>query len=298
MRIAACVKWVDRRPEVDALSGRSNHDPRSFGASPADQAALAWALRLGSAWDAEVVVLTVAPPGAEVMLREALAVGAHRAVRIEVEHRALGHDGQPDSASVAACLAAVLHDRPGGVDLVVCGDWSLDRGTGSVPVFLAAELGLGAAAGLVRLEPTARGALRVERRLDRGRREVLDVVAPAVISVEAATAVLPRASLPAVLAARSAPIDRVDAGLPPSPRTVRLEHRGPYRPRARELPAPAGDDPRRRILHLVGADRDRTPPRSVVAEPEAAAAAIHEQLLAWGIVEGPAAVPDGDPTDR
>ena len=79
--------------------------------------------------------------------------------------------------------------------------------------------------------------MRATRRLDGGRREVLDVAPPAVLSVEGAVARLRRASLPAELAARPAPIERA-----PGP-TGPVEHADavhPYRPRARAMPAPAG----------------------------------------------------------
>ena len=49
------------------------------------------------------------------------------------------------SAAVAPALAAVAAGR----DWVVCGDVSADRGSGSVPAFLAAELDAAQALGLV-----------------------------------------------------------------------------------------------------------------------------------------------------
>ena len=51
---------------------------------------------------------------------------------------------------MAAALAAVL--GPVGVSSVWCGDHSLDRGTGAVPAYLAAQLGLAQALGLVDVE--------------------------------------------------------------------------------------------------------------------------------------------------
>ena len=45
--IAACLKWVDRRPEVDPLDAHVSTDARTAGMSAADAAALEWALRTG-----------------------------------------------------------------------------------------------------------------------------------------------------------------------------------------------------------------------------------------------------------
>ena len=77
-----------------------------------------------------VEVVCLGPPAADDVLRDAIAVGADSVTRI---------DAAPDldSATVATALAQQLH----GADLVVCGDASVDRGTGSVPAYLAGELG-------------------------------------------------------------------------------------------------------------------------------------------------------------
>src|SRR6476619_6606198 len=121
--IGACLKWVDRRPEVDALTGAVSTDARTTGPSDADQAALELALRLAETSGSEVVAITAAPAAAEPMLRDALAAGAARAIRVEVALDA-------PSEHVAAALAGAL---PDDVDVVVCGTWSTDRGSGSVP---------------------------------------------------------------------------------------------------------------------------------------------------------------------
>ena len=164
-----------------------------------------------------------------------------------------------------------------------CGDWSLDRGSGSVPAFLAAELGAAQALGLVAVTPGATPSLVAERRLDRGRRERLTVPLPAVISLEGGSVRLRRAPLAAVLAAGSAPIEVVTPPSLAAEGRVRTERTGPYRPRARARVAPAGDaSPRDRILALTGALDATEPARTVSADPEAAADLILDQLRSWG----------------
>ena len=164
--------------------------------------------------------------------------------------------------------------------LVLCGDWSLDRGSASVPVFLSAELGIDAACGIVSLDDVSAGTLHVERRLDGGRREVLTVTGPAVVSVEGSVARLRRASLSGVLASRAASIvvltpTAVDWEAAP----VRV---GPFKPRARILNAPASADPRRRVEQLTGALTTRTPPQRLTLSPDDAATTILDQLRSWG----------------
>ncbi|HEX6419244.1 MAG TPA: mycofactocin-associated electron transfer flavoprotein beta subunit [Acidimicrobiales bacterium] len=268
--IGACLKWVDRRPEVDPLTGAVATDPRTSGASEADAAALEWGLRLGEAWGDEVVAVTAGPAAAEALLREALAAGAARAVRVDLPA------GAPSEA-VAAGLAGAL----AGAQVVVCGDWSLDRGSGAVPAYLAAHLGAAQALGLVDLAPGEPGSLRAERRLDGGRRERLAVAAPMVLSVEGRTR-LRRARLAGVLAARDA-----EVALHPGPpvRERPPARTAPYRPRARVLPPPGGRSPRERVLVLTGALADRTPPEQAVLDPGAAADRILDQLRAWGYLD-------------
>ena len=273
--IAVALKWVDLRPEIDPLSGAVHDDERVFGTSAADQAALEWALRLGEAWDRPVVAVTAGPRRAEQCVRDALAAGAARALHIDLPADAA-------SDAVAGAIADVVTDA----SLVLCGDWSVDRGSGSVPALIAAHLGVPQALGLVRLEiGDAPGRATVTRRLDHGRREVLAVDGTAVLSFEGASAELRRAALSSVLAAKRAPVEQV-AGVTGGDHRVRLIHRGPYRPRASARPAPSADlGPRERILALTGALVDRTPPRTVVAEPAEAADLILDQLRTWGYLD-------------
>jgi len=298
--VVACWKHVELRAGVDPLTGAVIPDPASAGPSPADEAALEWALRLGEAAGAPVVVLTAGGPGCEARLRDAVAAGADRAVRVPVDAEAM-------SSVVAATLAAAVRAIAGvGPDasptVVCCGDASLDRGSGSVPAFLAGELQAAQALGLVGLdlaawsEPGEDGdrAVVVERRLDRGRRERLRLVAPFVISVEAATARLRRSSLAGVLAAREAPVEVLAAvpvaeGARPieaSPSTgggVELVGQGPFRPRTRVVPAPPSRlGPQGRIAALTGALHERPATRTLVLEPEAAADELLSTLAEWG----------------
>ncbi|GAC1386461.1 MAG: hypothetical protein NVSMB4_13630 [Acidimicrobiales bacterium] len=278
--IAACIKWVDRRPDVDPLTGEVTHDPRASGASDADDAALEWALRLGEAWGLEVTALTAGPPAAEAVLRDALAAGAATAIRA-------GCPQDAPSEMVAELLAAAI---PEGAEIVVCGNWSLDRGSGSVPAYLAAHRRSAQALGLVSLtiDPAERASVGAERRLDGGRRERLRVPTPAVVSVEGGSARLRRASLARVLAAQRQTVHVVEtagSGGPGGGRHAPVVHRGPFRPRARALAAPGSDSARERILALTGALTDQTPPQRLVLGPAEAADRILDQLRTWGYLE-------------
>ena len=260
--IVAAMSWSWLETEVDPLTGAISADRHDRGPGQPELAALEYALRLAQRWDARVVAATVASAEADAMLRDALAAGAAEALRVEPA----GGAARPQPADLvgggqdsAAALAAALHQRYGVPDLVLCGDRSADRGTGSFPAFLAAALDTAQVLGVVRMEPQDGGVLRVHRRLDGGRREVLLVRRPAVMSVEAAGIRLRRAGLPATLASGRATIPVARGTAATAAQRIRVLGAHPYRPRPRELAGPSGT-PLRRTLELTGALTERTPP--------------------------------------
>jgi electron transfer flavoprotein beta subunit len=198
-------------------------------------------------------------------------------VRVDVDADHPAHD-------TVAALAPVLSAADLDAAVVVCGDHSADRGSGTFPAHLAHQLGAAQALGLIELEAgEVAGELTAVRRLDGGRRERLRIVAPAVCSVEGSVAELRRAPLAASLQLRDA-----EVGVRPGPLQHHVEppRLRPWRPPARVMPAPSGDRALERIVHLTGALVDRTPPRTVELDPPAAADAILEQLRAWGYLDG------------
>jgi electron transfer flavoprotein beta subunit len=272
MRIVVALKHVPLRVEVDALTGVATTVIREAGMSYADQAALEWALLIAGAWGGTVEAISVGPASSESVLRDALAVGAHRAVRVEAT---------PDAPSVS--VATAIATFAAGADLVVCGDYSLDRGSGSVPAFIAGELAVGQALGLVGITIGSAGNLDVVRRLDGGRRELLAVNGPAVISSEGSTARLRRGSLKASLAATRAPIEVV--GHAGGSHDLAVSARRSYRPRARVVPPPKGASALERIRSItapVGLGTGRSDPVELSAT--AAADAIIDALGRWGYV--------------
>jgi len=269
--IAACLKLVVARPEVDLLSGAVHDDTRFAGASEADRAALETALALGRRWDAPVLAVTAGTTAADTMLRDALACGASRAARVDLDPTA-------PSETVAHALAGVVAEAT----IVCCGDASLDRGSGSVPAYLAAHLGVAQLLGLVGIEAGEQpGTIRGVRRLDGGRREILHALGPAVVSLEGSVARLRRASLAATIAARTAQIEVVPG--PPDGHTPHLTRpTSPMRPRARVLPAPKGEPALARIYALTAALTTAAPPETVTLAPGAAADRILSALREWG----------------
>lgn len=269
--IAVCMKWVPGRPEVDALSGEVHTLGARFGGvSPADQAALEVALQLGARRSAPVAAITVGDERCEPVLRDALAAGAQQAIRIDVATPL-------SSADVARVLALVLGDA----SLVICGDYSSDRGSGSVPAYLAAELGIMQALGVVALAPQLHDML-LTRRLDGGRREHLRVGDHVVISVEGSVAQLRRASLANTLATRNARIQVIASSIT-AQRIISTTK--PFRPRPRTVARPQGNTALERLHSIT--DVASASARGEQIELTAAKSAMYilDTLARWGYIE-------------
>ncbi len=272
VEILVPIKWSALRTEFDALTGDAVMLEGRFGIDPASAAALEWALTLASESGAGVSALSVGPAAADEGLRVALASGVDRAVRVAAP---------PGIGSLSTAAAIAGHGS--AADLVVCGAWSEDGGSASVPPAVAAILDRPQACGLLSLE-WAQGDITGARRIPGGRRELLRVKLPAVVSVEPGTASLRRASMPAVLAAAGDEIEVIEHAAP-----VRLAAAGvvePYRPRPRSIPPPpAGEDHRERIQSLSGTIESGGRAQEVRLDPPEAAACIIEKLQEWGYLE-------------
>ncbi|GAA1087981.1 mycofactocin-associated electron transfer flavoprotein beta subunit [Nocardiopsis composta] len=279
MLIAVVLAPADPLPDVDPLTAEVRTGQRAVRLSPGDAAALERALRIADGLRAaagapRLLAVAAGPACHDSALREAAALGAE-VLRV-ARPAELPEDAEYE-AHTADALAGALTRGGARPDLVLCGAGPADA-PGALSAFLAHRLGAAQALGLVSLAPSGGGpgsGLTGVRRLDRGRREVLDIPLPAVCSVEGAGTELRRAPLAAALAAAGAPVPVLRA---PAPRPrVRTVSTGPARPRARPVPPPEGDA-HRRILALTGALE--RPDRPTVLGPLGAAEAA-DALLAF-----------------
>ena len=200
MRIAVCLKYVPDPStiEVDPLTGVIDAGRMLYMLNPADESALELALRLRPS-NGTVIVLSVGPPEADRLLREALAAGADAAVR--VWDRALSGT-KPVVTSILLAAALRVVDPP---DLVLCGGHSVDRGSGTVPALLAEHLDWPVATEVTRFEIRSERVL-VHRRLARGARAEGEVELPAILGLETELTRLRQASLPSLMQAKHTPI--------------------------------------------------------------------------------------------
>jgi electron transfer flavoprotein beta subunit len=127
--------------------------------------------RLG---EGEVVVVTVGDEEAEGALRRCLAMGADRAIRVDAEPL--------DPVSTARALAPVVAAE--SPDLVLTGVQSADSVQGSTGTALAELIGLPRVAVVTRLEWDGSGPATVDRELEGGLVDVVEVETPALLTIQ------------------------------------------------------------------------------------------------------------------
>ncbi len=137
MNIIVCVKQVPDTNEVriDPVRGTLIRDGVPSIMNPDDKAGLEAALRLKDSQSAHVAVITMGPTQAELVLREALAMGADQAYLIT--DRAFGG---ADTWATSATLAATISKLP--YDLIITGRQAIDGDTAQVGPEIAEHLGL------------------------------------------------------------------------------------------------------------------------------------------------------------
>ena len=133
-----------------------------------------YALQHGALLADEVVVMTMGPPQAEEALREALALGAQRAIHLSDRVFAVA-----DTLGTSRTLAMAIEKE--GADLVLCGRKALDSETWQVPSQVAAFLGWPHVTNVASVERSG-DTLRLTRQTDFGV-EVYEAGLPVVVSV-------------------------------------------------------------------------------------------------------------------
>jgi len=180
LKMVVCIKQVPMVSDLpwDPATGALQRDLAEGMMNPACRSALEAALRIREAQGGEIAALTMGPPMAEEVLREAIALGADRGVLL-TDRKMAGAD-----TSVTSCILARAIERTcPGFDLVLCGFATSDSETAQVGPQLAEELGIPGVASVDSFEVTGR-AVRM-RRISDDFLETLEMDLPGLITVTA-----------------------------------------------------------------------------------------------------------------
>jgi electron transfer flavoprotein beta subunit len=180
VKMVVCLKQVPMVSELpwDPATGTLKRDLAEGMMNPGCRSALEAALRIREAKGGKITAITMGPPMAEEVLREAIALGADRGILI-TDRRMAG----ADTAVTSYTLARAIEKTCPGFDLVLCGFATSDSETAQVGPQLAEELDIPGVAYVDEIEISGRMA-RMHRLADNFL-EILEMDLPGLITVSA-----------------------------------------------------------------------------------------------------------------
>ena len=138
MRITVCIKQVPgtSQVEIDPETGVLKRDGVESKMNPFDLYALETALRLKQQYGGEITVVSMGPPQAQAVIREAFMMGADRGFLLS-DRRFGGADVLATSYTLSQGIRA-----SGDFDIIICGKQTTDGDTAQVGAELAESLGI------------------------------------------------------------------------------------------------------------------------------------------------------------
>ncbi|MDR1113043.1 MAG: electron transfer flavoprotein subunit beta/FixA family protein [Bacteroidales bacterium] len=177
MNIVVCIKQVPDTTEIkiNPETGTLIRDGVPSIMNPDDKGGLEMALMLKDAYNAHVTVITMGPPQAESILREAFAMGADRAILL-TDRRFAGADTLATSHALAGALRTL------DFDLIIAGRQAIDGDTAQVGPQMAEHLQLPQISYVAGLTYNGSNLLTVKKETEEGY-QMLEVELPCLLTV-------------------------------------------------------------------------------------------------------------------
>jgi electron transfer flavoprotein beta subunit len=206
MNIAVCVKQTpDTTTQIKISDNKSVvEDGIQWIISPYDEFAIEEAISLTEKHGGEVTIISLGPARADKTIREALAMGAHKAIRINTD------EAPQDPGVVAAALADVL--KAGSYDLIFTGRQAIDDDHSQIPSRIAQLLDLPCATVIIELN--IEGDQATALREVEGGHERVSFSLPAVVGANRHLNEPRYRSMRGIMQAKRIPIEVVEANLP------------------------------------------------------------------------------------
>jgi electron transfer flavoprotein alpha/beta subunit len=178
MKIIVCIKQVPDAKDVrlDPITNTLAREGVQSIMNPYDQHAVEEAVRLKEQLGGEVIAVSMGPPQAEEVLRQAISCGADKAILVS-DRAFAGADTWATAYTLEHAIRTI-----GGFDLILCGKQAIDGDTAQVGPGLATRLGVPYTTCVQRIREATASGLVVERMMDDG----FDVIAidyPVLLSV-------------------------------------------------------------------------------------------------------------------
>ncbi|MEN8114684.1 MAG: electron transfer flavoprotein subunit beta/FixA family protein [Actinomycetota bacterium] len=204
MRIAVCVKQIPDPATPYDLSPDTHRvvRPNDQVLDDTDRFGVEVGLQLAEGNEGTVTLFSMSPSGSLQGIRQALAMGADKAVIIDDE--ALGGS---DALTTSKVLAAAIDKE--GFDLVIAGTESTDGYTGVVPQQIAELLSVPSLT-FARKVDVADGSVRIEQQTAGGY-DVIESPLPAVLAVTSGVVEPRYPTFKGIMQAKQKPIDKLGA---------------------------------------------------------------------------------------
>jgi electron transfer flavoprotein beta subunit len=178
MKIIVCLKQVPDAKDVrlDPKTNTLSREGVQAIMNPYDRHALEAAVRLKEEHGGTVTVLSMGPPQAEAMLREAVSCGADEAVLVS-DRAFAGADTWATTYTLSQAIKKI-----DDFDLILCGKQAIDGDTAQVGPGLAERLDIPFVAYVRKINNCTAKSIRVERLMDDGF-DLLEVPLPALFTV-------------------------------------------------------------------------------------------------------------------
>jgi len=180
LEIVVCIKRVPETAEADVKVAPNQKEIVKenlvFDTNESDNYALEEALLLKERFGGGITLVSVGPEEVDEVIRMGLAKGADRAIRL-TDPKFGGSDGFVIARIIAQAIKGLRYD------LILCGCMANDDGFGQVGPTLAEMLNIPHAVYVTKLEIDGNIA-KVNRELEGGLLEVLEISLPAVIAIQ------------------------------------------------------------------------------------------------------------------
>ncbi len=200
MNIAVCVKQVpDTETRIKIADDKKHIDEAeiNFVLNPYDEFAVEEAVKTKESLGGEVTIISLGPDRVTSAIRNALAMGADKAIHIKAD------EIPADPGVTAHALASVL--KEGNYDLIFMGKQAIDDDNAQVPSMVSEFLGIPSINVVTKLEVTSDQVI-AERQIEGGFEKTVAKL-PAIISTQRGLNEPRYASLKGIMAAKKIQIE-------------------------------------------------------------------------------------------
>lgn len=195
-------KTFDTEEKIHIANGQIEEDGAEFIINPYDEYAVEEAIVQRDEHGGEVTVVTVGDEDSDKQLREALAMGADKAVLINIEDEL----EESDQYTTAKILEAYFEDKQ--ADLILAGNVAIDEASGQVGPRLAEALGIPYVTTITKLEIDG-NEVRIEKDVE-GDTEIIETTLPLLVTCQQGLNEPRYPSLPGIMKAKKKPLDELD----------------------------------------------------------------------------------------